>query len=247
MPAVIKAGKNGPLLRKLATVDLADHLAEVDGLLVRANRQVDQLLAKAKAEAARIMTEAEQERPRIQSRAQREGYETGFREGQEAGLAAGREEALGRWSEQFAREQGQLIEDLRRAVQDIEVQKQDLLVTAENDLLDFALAVATKLTFAIGLMYREAATENLRRAIRLVGGQTSLLVRVHPADLETMKVFAPSVLGGVQAAEAVKIIADDSLSPGGCIVQNEKTSVDASLETQVAEVAAQLLGRGATQ
>ena len=84
--------------------------------------------------------------------------------------------------------------------------------------------------------------ENLERALRLVGSRTNLTVRVHPDDIASVKKFAGSALAHVEASQAVKIVADDTMAPGGCRVESDRATIDATLETQVGELVSLLLG-----
>ena len=78
-----------------------------------------------------------------------------------------------------------------------------------------------------------------------IASRTDVTVRIHSDDLATMTTFAESTLDRVRAAAGFSIVADDSIAPGGCIVESERTDVDASLETQVEEMVS-LLTRGHT-
>ena len=60
-----------------------------------------------------------------------------------------------------------------------------------------------------------------------------------PPILEVISREAHSLKG---ASRAVNLVADDSIAPGGCQVQSAQAEVDASLETQVDEMVALLLG-----
>lgn len=228
---VIKAGESGPLLPQLSEVHLADHLAEGRAVVASATRTGARILEEAKRESARMCEEAK-----------RNGHADGYRQGHEEGTKAGHQAAYQAAMNGFASAQGNLVTDLQRAIEEIDKIKGDLRIEAERDLLDFAIDCAAKLTFAIGKVHRESAVENLRRALRVVGAKTDLTIHVHPADLDSMKVFADSVLRCATASPAVSIVADDSLSPGGCLVQTDRTRVDATLGTQVDEMVALLLG-----
>jgi flagellar assembly protein FliH len=231
MSTVIKAGQAGPILRHLSTVDLADHLAEADAVMEQAKRRV-----------ARTIVDAEQEACRLREEAQKKGYDAGYEQGHAEGVKAGFQAAHDEAMESFRQEQGQIVAAMREAVTSIDAVKEDLAIAARRDLLDLALLIARKLTFAIGDSHRESACENLSRALRLVGSQTDLLIRVHPKDLASMEKFAESALAHLRAAHTVKIVADENMAPGGCKVENERTSIDASLETQVREIVSLLLG-----
>ncbi len=114
--------------------------------------------------------------------------------------------------------------------------KDDLRITAERELIDFAVSVASKLTFAIGRTRREAALANLHRALPLVASHTDLVIRVHPDDLASIEMFADSVLKQADSSRVVTVSADDTVAPGGCKVLSGQTEIDSTLDTQVAEM-----------
>lgn len=234
MSTVIKAGLHGKVLRRLTTVDLADHLAEARQVIEHARRQ-----------AAEIVALAHETEKRLYDEARRSGHEEGYAKGRETGVREGREAAHSDAIERFQRDHADIVSDMRRVVEEIDRIKQDLRISAEQDLLDFAVLLARKLTFAIGRLNHEAVIENLKRALERIASRTDVTVRVHPDDLATMTTFAESTLDRARAASGFSIVADDSIAPGGCIVEGERTDVDASLETQVEEMVS-LLTQGHT-
>ncbi len=234
MSTVIKAGQQGKVLQRLSTVDLADHLAEARQVIEQARRQAAQIVALARETETNLYEEARQS-----------GYKVGCKAGKEAGAREGNEAAYADATDRFNKQHADIVADMVRVVEELDRIKQDLRIGAEQNLLDFALLFAGKLTFAIGRLNREAAIANLQRALKLVGTKTDVTVRVHPDDLASMTTFAESALNRVQGAQGFRIVADDTLSPGGCMVQSERTDVDASLETQVEEMVTLLTGERA--
>jgi flagellar assembly protein FliH len=233
MPTIIKAGHTGPILKHLTTVDLADHLAEADAVLERARRQ-----------ASRIASDARRDAERGREEAGKRGYEAGYKQGYEEGTAAGREAAFSESVERFNRQQADIVAAMQQAVEQYTGMKEKIRIAAERDMVDFAVRMASRLTYEIGRLHREAAIESVARALRLVGSKTDLTIRVHPDDAEAIRAFAPSVLEQVELAGSVEIVEDNSFSPGGCRVSSASTDLDATLETQVGEMVALLLGDG---
>lgn len=231
MSTVIKAGQTGPILGRLSTVDLADHLAQADAVVQEARRQ-----------AAEIVAAARRQKDEALDQARRAGYEAGKQEGYRAGAEAGRAQAYDDTTQRFDEQQSSLVESMRKTIADVEAMKDSLRIAAERDVLEFAIGIASKLTFAIGRTHHESAQENFRRALALVGSQTNLAVHVHPDDLASMETFAPSVVSDLQAGGSVSVKADAGVAPGGCRVQNDRTDIDATLDTQVKEMVALLLG-----
>ncbi len=236
MSTVIKAGAAGPVLQRLSTVDLADHLSEARAVVAQAQRHGASLVADAEAKVEKTFAEA-----------RKAGHEAGYSDGHAEGLAAGRREAQEQAVERFDREHGDLVAALVRAITEIDDIKKDLRVAAEQDLLEFAVRIATRLTFAIGNLHRETVVENVQRALRMVQAKSDVAITVHPDDLDTMRAFAESALTRAASCDSVAIEADSSLAPGGCRVATDRTQVDATLETQVAEIVSLLLGSSGSQ
>lgn len=231
MSTVIKAGESGPFLRRLSTVDLADHLAEADTVI-----------AVARTQAADLLEQAKQQAVDLHAQAKRTGYDAGHKDGYDVGHKAGFEAGRAESLKQFGEEQVSLVSLMREAIASFEDIKRDLAVTGERDLLEFAVTVATKLTFAIGDLKRDAAKQNLTRALSMIGAQTDVLVRAHPTDLDALERFAKSVSTDLDQSRSMRVVADDAMAPGGCKVESSRTEIDMTLETQVEGVVALLLG-----
>jgi len=231
MATVIKAGEAATLLRRLSTVDLADHLKEADKVVATAHRKAEWIVADAKAWAKKIWEDARQT-----------GYDIGYNEGRQTGMTAGHDAALKEASERFVREHADIVADLERMVSEVDRIKKDLRIAAERDLLEFSVQIASRMTFAVGNLCPEAAAENLRRAIRQVGEKTDLTVRIHPQDRTYMDTFVESVLKKLEVAESIRLIEDESVRPGGCLVETGRTRIDATLDSQVAQIVSLLLG-----
>ena len=230
MSTVIKANEAGPILPRLSTVDLADHLAEASAVVEAAQRRAAQIIADAKRKAEHALTAA-----------QETGYNSGLDRGLAEGAHQGHRDAHQESLSRFAQQHANIVSAMQQALQALERMKEDLMITARKDLLDFAVLLATKLTFKIGRLYPESALENLRRALRLVESKTDLTIRMHPDDVAAAQEFAASLLRQAEASRAATIVADESVSPGGCRVETGCTRVDATLETQVDELVSLLL------
>ena len=228
---VIKVGGAGQALKQVSTVDLAEHLNEARATLDR-----------ARVDAATIMTRAREQARKMEVEAERRGREKGYQAGEEAGRREGFEAARREAIEAFQKQQRPLVEDFVRVVRELDERKLNLRTAAEHHLLEFAVSLARRMTFAIGVSDHEAVRTNLGRALDRIELKSEVTVRVHPSDEEAMRLFAPEALVRARSSAAMKILADESMSPGGCVVVAGSGEVDASLETQTAELVRLLLG-----
>jgi flagellar assembly protein FliH len=234
MATIIRAGEAGNLGARLGRIDLTDHLEEARRTVEAARREAEQIISEARREAERKYKETS-----------RSGYDDGYRDGEQTGREVGLAQALADAAKRFEQEHDDLISDMRRVVEDVDAIKTDLRIAAGHDLLNFAVTIARKLTFAIGELNTESAAANMQRAIELIGRQADIRVRAHPRDLEAMRTFLPNLMDRAAKLGSIEFVVDESIAPGGCVVTHERSEIDATLETQAEELVTLLLGRQA--
>ena len=218
-------------MRRLSTVDLADHLAEARAVIEEARARAEVIIAEAEARS-RERTEASAEA----------GRQAGYRDGRATGETEGRTAAFDRAMEQFREQHSSVVAALQSAMESLAAQKRDLLIQAEHDVLELALAIARKLTFAVGEARREAAVGNLREALRIIGTRSNVTVCASPRDVETLKTFAATIAEFERCESVIRIVPEPSVAAGGCRVATDRTEVDATLETQLDAIVSALTG-----
>lgn len=231
-PTVIKITDQNPhLIRRLETVNVADHLGEARLVLRKSREESREILRQARIEGEQALEAASAK-----------GFKSGFGRGYEAGRKTGFEAAFKEAKADFAQKQSQLVETFKRAIEQFDAQKRDLFISASSDMLDFAMQVARRVTHRIGVVDREAARENLQAALRLVERQTELTVYVNPVDANSIKDFAEDAEDVLAGAKHFQIEEDEELAPGGCRLVTPATDIDASIETQLSQIEALVTG-----
>jgi len=237
MSTIIKKGEQGALLQRLVTFDLADHMTEAR-----------KIVSEAQARARQIVGEARVESRRLREQAQAQGRQAGYDAGYAEGLAAGQEQGRAEAGQRFEREHAALAAAMEAVIGAVERRKEDLLIEAGRDVLEFAVTLARKVTHGVARLDRQAAVGNVEQALRLAGDRTDLTVRVSPQDADTLRRFAEDLAGRIGKAEHVTVVADESISPGGAVVTAGGpggSEVDATIETQLEQLTWLLLGDSA--
>ncbi len=231
MSTIIKAGQSASVRTHLSTLDLTDHLAEATAAVCAAKREASRILATSRNQSDQVLAEAKTQ-----------GYDAGYGDGALAGEEGGKERAYADAIARFEKEHASLVSAMEQAIAQFDDMKQRLRLDAVRDVLELAIGIATKLTFAIGRLDRGSAQGNLQRAIELVGTKTDLTIHVNPIDYDAMVSFANTLIPKTKSSPSVELVSDDGIAPGGCRVANDTTNIDATLETQVDEMVALLLG-----
>lgn len=231
MSVVLKAGHSTTRRISPSAFHMRDWRLEVDELLEQAQRQAADAIAEARAQVELI-----------QERARREGYQTGLEQGLTEGKQRGAEEALAAAQAAFDKDLAHLADNLTAVVREVSDQRLDRLHAAEHDLLNFAIDIARSVTKVIGEANPDAARENLRSALQLVLSKSDVTVRVHPADLSTLRRFAAQIADENAALPHISFVEDEAISRGGVQVLTEEGRIDATLETQMDQITRALTG-----
>jgi flagellar biosynthesis/type III secretory pathway protein FliH len=81
----------------------------------------------------------------------------------------------------------------------------------------------------------------------LTQNHSRVILRVHPADENVLAARRQRWLERNPAIGDLAIVADDTVGRGGCRLETEAGTVDATLETQLEVIERHLLGEGSRQ
>ncbi len=150
-------------------------------------------------------------------------------------------EALASASADFQTRQAHLASACEAMLRQIDEQKRDFMAAAQRDLIVLSIAIAGRIAKRIGLIDREAVTENLISVINRVGECSDVVVEVHPLDAETLERFAPEMVAHRSGLRHVEVRVNASIEPGGCVVRTRDGRIDATLAVQLDRIARELV------
>lgn len=149
-----------------------------------------------------------------------EARQAGYREGE----AAGRHTA--------AADLRPVMERLARSIEELASIRPAALVQAEAGLLKLALAVARRILHRELSIDPEALEGLVRVALQKVRIEEVGRVRVHPEHAALLR----AALEKLPAGRGVEVQPDPQLEPGGVVLETSRGNLDASVETQLAEI-----------
>ena len=116
---------------------------------------------------------------------------------------------------------------------------------ARTDAIRLAIAIARRVVKRVTALPEVAsavAVDNAAEALEIVGRQTDVALHVNPADFDAITAFAAGLVESGRESRHVRLVADPSVAPGGCLLTTAEGRVDASLEKQVDRIAEWLVG-----
>ncbi|HWR05348.1 FliH/SctL family protein [Sporomusa sp.] len=193
---------------------LDDVRAEAESIIAQAHVTADQYLADAKIQAQEFAREAREE-------GHSQGYQAGFDEGHQAALA------------DMQQTMQLSLEKADRIIKVAEQEAYHLMIDAERQVVEIALAVAGKV-LARELEENPATILPIvKEALGKVRDQDHIVIRVNPEDYEMVLMAKRDLQLMVGREHAVNVCADHIVPGGGCVIDTALGTVDAKLDTKL--------------
>ncbi|HVA37762.1 MAG TPA: FliH/SctL family protein [Candidatus Dormibacteraeota bacterium] len=214
----------------LAAPELGERLTprEVQAQLDASREEALRLVEGAHAQALGVVDEAERRARQLidEATAALDSVRQEARgAGHEAGYAAGLEAAE-------AEMHGSLL-SLRGLVDAARAERLAVIEAAESEIVRLALAVATRVVHRQIELDPRVVLDVARAAIARLADKETMVVRVNPGDLETIRQGREDLFPG--DARQVRFVGDLRVDRGGVVIDTEAGSVDAKIENQLQE------------
>jgi len=239
MARVIKASDIGAASPGARPLNLQDVAVQVRAVVNDARRRAAAVLRASRArarESGGATTAAMAED--LLAAARRQGFEDGFTQGVQTGLERGASQAVAAADAEGTRS----AELFREAAAGLSSARAELAQQMQRQTLDLAMLLTNKIVGLVAGQDISAARHNLAKALELAGGG-DVIVRVSPRQHRRLSEHCRE-LAETLGCGSVRVMADEGVTPGGVKVLCRGGEIDATIETQLANVAASLAGMG---
>ena len=212
MPTIIRASE-----QNTATAGVAFNFDDLAG---QAKKYLDQV----RSDAVKIVDRARQEAAAVRIQAQAEG----------------RQAALAEVEQMIQRQLSTVIPALRQAILDIHQAKQAWLVQWETANIHLATEIAKRLIRGELSRQPEIPLTLIREALQLAANSGYVRLLLNPDDHQALQSQVQLLVREMSGLGETQILADASISPGGCRVETRFGSIDQTFEAQLARVEEEL-------
>jgi flagellar assembly protein FliH len=185
-------------------------------------------LARARAEAANILAEAAHAASAIRESAEAEGRRA----------AAG---AVDRMVEQRVAEQlASLKPVLAKSYDELRCAREEWLSDWETRAVRLGTSIAERIIRRELCAQHDIPLTLVREALELAAGCRRMRLLMNPADVHRLAEPVQKLLDEFASVAATELVADASISAGGCRVETEHGSIDQQIEAQLSRIAEEL-------
>lgn len=192
----------------------------VKDLIQTARKEAEKIIGSANEEAARIVAEGQDKAKQIEDEARQQGWQDGY----ERGVHNAETEYTAK------------LQEANDIVRQAHIDRQEIIAGAEDEIVQLAMAVARKVISNELTVNPDSIIEIVKRAIQKVTDREEVTVRVNPENLDTAIGARDEIAGSVQGIRKFKVLADNGVAPGGCVIETPNGNVDARIDSQLGEI-----------
>jgi flagellar assembly protein FliH len=190
--------------------------------------QANDYLGTVRAEAAKIVQQAHQQAEQVRRQAEAAG-----RKAAEAAI----ERIL---DEKVAKRMQTLLPALEQVVREVNELKGALLTEWERSAIKVSTAIAKQIIGREVAHDPQISLDTIRNALRLATGAAEIKLCVNPGDYTNLGSQLQKVASTLAKLTASEIVADQSITAGGCRIETKFGEVDLQIETQLQRVEEEL-------
>ena len=212
-------------LPQVPEIDLEAIRSEAEAIMVQAQTAATQSLNEAESKAKEIAQQTQQAYDEAHTKGHQEGREKGYQEGYEQGNQA----ALAEMQQTMQLS----LEKAQHLIQTAEQEVAQMFLDAERQIVEIALAVASKVLAREIQDNPTTILPILKEALDKVSNQDQITIRVNPEDYEMVLMAKRDLQLMVGRDNSISITSDHTVSLGGCVIETALGTVDARLDTKL--------------
>lgn len=176
-----------------------------------ATLNADELLRKAREKSVYIENEA---------------YEKGYAQGEKDGLEFGKQKLT------------MALQNLTKIINEIDQHKIALYERFEGEIIKLVLVVAKKIVHREAVTSPDIIKEVVRAALKRVIDNSKVVIRIHPNDFSFVDEIKADFLEEIEGLMHTEIMEDRNVKQGGCLIETDSGTVDATVDSQLVEIEA---------
>jgi len=192
----------------------------VKELIQTARQESEKIIANANTEAQKIINDGRDKLKQIEEEAFHHGWQGGYEEGHKV----------------VEEEYNSKVQEAQNLVEKAHEEKQKIIAGSEDEVVQLAVAVSRKVIGRELATSPEIIVEIVKRAIQKVGDREELTVRVNPENMDSTINAQDEIKQSAKGVRKLKVLADPTIAPGGCVVESSNGTVDARVERQLGEI-----------
>lgn len=190
-------------------IDIFD-IDNIDFTQRQERRRGDRRRGYRRIDDRNLISRAQEEAGTIRLNAQKEGYQEGLEQAKED------------------------IEQLRNAIVSFANSKQEVFEYIAPDILEISVDIARKIVKKEIEQNPQIVLDSILEILKsLSKDETRLNIKVNPEQVDLIKENLPNILSASATEAKIRVLPDDEIEAGSCVIVTNNGIVDATIQTQL--------------
>lgn len=125
------------------------------------------------------------------------------------------------------------LETLLEACQKLDFLRSTILLQSKEHMINIIIALSKAILKQELTIKRDIIASTLEAALDQAIQNDEYQITVHPDDLAVVEKMKPDIIATIRSLEHIVLKVDSQLTRGGCLIESDTCSVDATIETQL--------------
>ncbi len=200
----------------------------------------DEYVEKVRRNMEQMIKDTQTEAELIRQRAYAEAKDAGLRDAMKVADAEIEKRACIFAEQKAAEKLNTLLPAMQQASAAVMREYDCWLAKWQTAAVRLSVAIAEKLIRHRLTVQPELATKMIFEALQLAAGNAHIELRLNPRDLELLGDHGQQVVRSLSSGSDVNLVPDDSIDPGGCLIETQDGRIDAQLDAMLERIASEL-------
>lgn len=206
-------------------------------------KRCEDYILNVRDQTRQMLIDAQQEAEQIKQKA--------YQAGKQQGLEEARQEVEAKIQSRSAEIANQTVEEklgmiypaMQAAVDGLQNEQSRWRQTWDTTGLQICLSVAEKMVRHEIKCRPESVRTMMSEALKLASGTQHIRFHMNPADVAHLVEGAKTFIANLTGCQNCEIIEDDTIASGGCFIETQHGSIDATIEAQIDHISQELMIR----
>jgi flagellar assembly protein FliH len=208
---------------------------EMAELSLNSKKDTEDIIKNAKEEAKKILEEnsnkcnqqieeANKKREQIFSEAKESGYKEGYEEGKQKA------------SEDIKNQMSELINALQNTIDTINTERDKIFFSLKDDVARLIISYVRKIIKLELKTQKNIILANIESALKEISSKDSITIILSRDDIELVEEHSDEIKSKIRGLKNIKFLIEPYITKGGCIIETDYGSIDATIESQLFEL-----------
>lgn len=204
-------------------------------------KRCEDYIQQVRDQTRQMILDAQQEAEQIKQTAFQEGRQQGLETAQQEQEALVQSRSEERASQLVQEKLGTVYPAMQQAVEGLQHERVNWRQVWDATAVEICLGIAEKVIRHEIQAKPESVRGMMSEALKLASGTQQIRFHLNPIDVEHLGQNTTNFITNLTGCQDCEIIEDESISPGGCFIETQHGTIDATLETQLERISQELI------